>query len=276
MNSYKKILNTVPAHIVLIFFAIFALIPIWIIFISSVKPHVEVYKNQIALPKEFKFQFYHILFKQGYYKNFLNSFYFAFLTTSITVIISTLAAYAFAIKVFFGKTFLFVLILIGLMISEISIIVPVYLMITDLHLKNTLLGIVIPQVALGLSFGIFLLTTFFKEVPKELIEASVVDGCNDRTILYNVILPLSMPSIKALAIIEFLWAWNSFFFPLVLVQDTEVMPMSVRIIDFMGRYLFNYGGIASVCIMMFLPIFILYLISQSSFHRGITLGGLKG
>ena len=160
--------------------------------------------------------------------------------------------------------------------QEISIIVPVYLMITDLHLKNTLLGIVIPQVALGLSFGIFLLTTFFKEVPKELIEASVVDGCNDRTILYNVILPLSMPSIKALAIIEFLWAWNSFFFPLVLVQDTEVMPMSVRIIDFMGRYLFNYGGIASVCIMMFLPIFILYLISQSNFHRGITLGGLKG
>ena len=74
MNSYKKILNRVPAHIVLIFFAIFALIPIWIIFISSVKPHVEVYKNQIALPKEFKFQFYNILFKQGYYKNFLNSF----------------------------------------------------------------------------------------------------------------------------------------------------------------------------------------------------------
>ena len=194
----------------------------------------------------------------------------------ITVIISTLAAYAFAIKIFFGKTFLFVLVLIGLMISEISIIVPVYIMITDLNLQNTLLGIIIPQVALGLSFGIFLLTTFFKEVPKELIEASVVDGCDDKKILYNVILPLSMPSIKALALIEFLWAWNSFFFPLVLIQDTQVMPMSVRIIDFMGRYLFNYGGIATVCILMFLPIFILYLVSQSSFHRGITLGGLKG
>ena len=162
------------------------------------------------------------------------------------------------------------------MISEISIIVPVYLMINDLNLKNTLLGIVIPQVALGLSFGIFLLTTFFKEIPKELIEASIIDGCNDKTILYNVMLPLSLPSIKALAIIEFLWAWNSFFFPLVLVQDTNVMPMSVRIIDFMGRYLFNYGGIATVCILMFIPIFVLYLISQSSFHRGITLGGLKG
>ena len=149
-------------------------------------------------------------------------------------------------------------------------------LILNINLKNTLLGIVIPQVALGLSFGIFLLTTFFKEVPKELIEASIIDGCNDKTILYNVMLPLSLPSIKALAIIEFLWAWNSFFFPLVLVQDTNVMPMSVRIIDFMGRYLFNYGGIATVCILMFITIFVLYLISQSSFHRGITLGGLKG
>ena len=276
MINYKKITESIPIHLILIFFAIIALIPIWIIFISAIKPHVEVYKNQLALPNKIEFQFYQIFITQGYYKNFLQSFYFASITTVITVIISTLAAYAFAIKVFFGKTFLFILVLLGLMISEISIIVPVYLMIMDLNLKNTLLGIIIPQVALGLSFGIFLLTTFFKEVPKELIEASVVDGCNDKTILYNVILPLSLPSIKALAVIEFLWAWNSFFFPLVLVQDTTVMPMSVRIIDFMGRYLFNYGGIATVCILMFIPIFVLYLISQSSFHRGITLGGLKG
>ena len=276
MNKYKKIFSGIPIHLILIFFAIVALIPIWIIFISSIKPHVEVYKNQIALPNEMQLQFYHIFITQGYYKNFLQSFYFASLTTIISVIISILAAYAFAIKVFFGKTILFIFVLAGLMISEISIIVPVYLMINDLNLKNTLLGIVIPQVALGLSFGIFLLTTFFKEVPKELIEASIIDGCNDKSILYNVMLPLSLPSIKALAIIEFLWAWNSFFFPLVLVQDTNVMPMSVRIIDFMGRYLFNYGGIATVCILMFIPIFVLYLISQSSFHRGITLGGLKG
>ena len=276
MINYKKIIERIPIHLILIFFALIALIPIWIIFISAIKPHVEVYKNQLALPNKIEFQFYQILITQGYYKNFLQSFYFASITTIITVIISILAAYAFAIKVFFGKTFLFILVLLGLMISEISIIVPVYLMIMDLNLKNTLLGIIIPQVALGLSFGIFLLTTFFKEVPKELIEASVVDGCNDKTILYNVILPLSLPSIKALAVIEFLWAWNSFFFPLVLIQDTTVMPMSVRIIDFMGRYLFNYGGIATVCILMFIPIFILYLISQSSFHRGITLGGLKG
>ena len=276
MNKYRKIFSGIPTHLILIFFAIVALIPIWIIFISSIKPHVEVYKNQIALPNKMQLQFYHIFITQGYYKNFLQSFYFASLTTIISVIISILAAYAFAIKVFFGKTILFIFVLAGLMISEISIIVPVYLMINDLNLKNTLLGIVIPQVALGLSFGIFLLTTFFKEVPKELIEASIIDGCNDKTILYNVMLPLSLPSIKALAIIEFLWAWNSFFFPLVLVQDTNVMPMSVRIIDFMGRYLFNYGGIATVCILMFIPIFVLYLISQSSFHRGITLGGLKG
>ena len=104
MNKYRKIFSGIPIHLILIFFAIIALIPIWIIFISSIKPHVEVYKNQIALPNKMQLQFYHIYITQGYYKNFLQSFYYASLTTIISVIISILAAYAFSIKVFFGKT----------------------------------------------------------------------------------------------------------------------------------------------------------------------------
>ena len=103
MNKYRKIFSVIPTHLILIFFAIVALIPIWIIFISSIKPHVEVYKNQIALPNKMQLQFYHIFITQGYYKNYLQSFYFASLTTIISVIISILAAYAFAIKVFFGN-----------------------------------------------------------------------------------------------------------------------------------------------------------------------------
>ncbi len=84
-----------------------------------------------------------------------------------------------------------------------------------------------------------------------------------------------MPAIKALALIEFLWAWNSFFFPLVIAAQKEIMPLSVSIIDFVGRFTFNYGLVPTTCVTMFSPILELYLFSQANFRRGITFGAMK-
>ena len=120
------------------------------------------------------------------------------------------------------------------MSSEISVLIPIYNLLQDMGLLNTYAGLILPQTALGLSFGIFLITTFFKDIPRELIDAAVCDGCKDLQLLRHVMIPLGMPAIKALALIEFLWAWNSFFFPLVIATQQDLMPLSVAIIDFMG------------------------------------------
>ena len=195
--------------------------------------------------------------------------------TIITIVLSCLAAYAFAVYDFVGRQLLFVLVLVGLMVSEVSILIPVYMLLKSWNLLNSFVGLVLPQIALGLSFGIFLMTTFFLQVPKDLVDAARLDGCTDLQLLMRVMVPVSIPAIGALAVIEFLWTWNSFFFPLVIATRQDLMPLSVAIIDFMGRFTFNYELVATTCVIMFVPILILYVLTQRSFRRGVTMGAVK-
>ena len=205
----------------------------------------------------------------------INSLIFAGSTTILTVTLSVLAGYGFAAFKFAGKQYLFLVVLVGLMVSETSVLIPVYNLLQDLNLLNTRLGLILPQTALGLAFGVFLMTTFFNDIPKSMLEAAIIDGCSDRQLLQLVVIPLARPAIMSLALIEFMWAWNSFFFPLVIATKEDVKPMSVSIIDFMGRFTFNYEMVATTTVIMFAPILVLYLLTQRSFHQGITFGAIK-
>lgn len=268
--------QSLAAHAVLLFFVVLSLFPIYLMLNASLKSHGELYRSTIALPSDPKWgNFYLIFWEREYYRAFINSIIFAVSTTTLALILSILAGYAFAVYRFLGKELLFVLVLIGIMSSEISVLIPIYNLLQDMGLLNTHVGLILPQTALGLSFGIFLITTFFKDIPRELIDAAVCDGCKDLQLLRHVMIPLGMPAIKALALIEFLWAWNSFFFPLVIATQQDLMPLSVSIIDFMGRFTFNYELVATTCVIMLVPIVVLYLFTQASFRRGITFGALK-
>ena len=263
-------------HAILLFFVALTLFPIYLMFNASLKSHGELFQSTVSLPADPNWDnFYLIFIERGYYKSFINSTIFAVSTTILAIILSVLAGYAFAVYKFFGKQLLFVLVLIGIMSSEISVLIPIYNLLQDMNLLNSYMGLILPQTALGLSFGIFLITTFFKEIPRELLDAAICDGCGDLQLLWRVMIPLGMPAIKALALIEFLWAWNSFFFPLVINTQQDLMPLSVSIIDFMGRFTFNYELVATTCVIMFVPIIVLYLFTQAGFRRGITFGALK-
>lgn len=272
----SKTLSHLVIHIFLLFFVFIALFPIYLMFITSLKTSQELFRSVIALPAEPRwYNFPFILLERGYYKNVINSILVASSTTFLTVLLSVLAGYGFALYRFAGKQILFVIVLVGMMVSESSVLVPVYNLLQDMGLLNTYTGMILPQTALGLSFGVFLITTFFKEIPQELIDAGIIDGCSDLQVLWHVMIPLAQPAITSLALLEFMWAWNSFFFPLVIATQQGLMPLSVAIIDFMGRFTFNYEMIATTCVIMSTPILILYLFTQRSFHQGITFGGLK-
>ena len=176
-------------------------------FITSLKTQAELIRNVFAPPVDPKWANYPlVLIERGYYRAVINSCIFAISTTILTIVLSVLAAFAFAAYQFFGKQLLFVLVLIGLMVSEVSILIPVYNLLKQWNLLNTYAGMILPQVALGLSFGIFLMTTFFREIPRDLVDAARLDGCTDLQILTRVMIPVAMPAINALAVIEFLWA----------------------------------------------------------------------
>lgn len=271
-----KILTNLVVHAFLLIFVFIALFPLYLMFVTSLKTSQELFRSVVALPADPRWQNYSfILIERGYYKNVVNSILVASSTTLLTLTLSVLAGYGFAVYKFLGKQILFVLILTGLMVSEASVLIPVYNLLQDLGLLNTYTGMILPQTALGLAFGIFLITTFFKEVPQELIDAGIIDGCSDLQVLWHVVIPLAQPAITSLALLEFMWAWNSFFFPLVIATRQGLMPLSVSIIDFMGRFTFNYEMVATTCVIMSTPILLLYLFTQHRFHQGIAFGGLK-
>lgn len=261
---------------ILVIFVLISLFPVYLMFITSLKSQAELISNVFDLPHSPKWGNYHlVLIQRGYYRAVINSLIFAGSVTVLTVLLSVLAAFAFAVFDFAGKRVLFVLVLVGLMVSEVSILIPIYNLLKSMNLLNTYVGMILPQIALGLSFGIFLMTTFFREVPRELIDAARLDGCTDWQLLTKIMIPVGLPGINALAVIEFLWAWNSFFLPLVIATKQELMPLSVSVIDFMGRFTFNYELVATTCVIMFVPILILYIFTQRSFRRGVTMGAVK-
>lgn len=269
--------SQVLVHSVLIIFVLVALFPIYLMVTTSLKVSSELYKNVFALPPDPKWEHYPLIFiKRGYYGNFINSLIFAGPVTLICLVLSIFAGYGFALYRFRGREFLFIVILSALMVSEVSLLIPVYFLLKDFGLLNTHLGLILPQAALGLPFGVFLITTFFRGVPPNLLDAGRIDGCSDLRLLWSIVLPIGMPAIKALSVIQFMWAWNSYFFPLVIATKYEVMPLSVALNDFMGRFTMNYELIATTCVIMFIPIVVVYLIMQRSFARGITFGAIKG
>ena len=272
----SRLIQGAIIHAILLLFVFIALFPIYLMFNAALKTSQELFQSFLTLPKDPQWQnFSFILNEQGYKGALYNSMILSTSSMIITTVISVLAGYGFAVYRFVGKQWLFVLVLTGLMVSETSVLIPVYQLLQDLRLLNTYGGMILPQAALGLTFGVFLMTTFFKDIPRALIDAAVVDGGSDMQVLRYVIMPLARPAIMSLALIEFMWAWNSFFFPLVIATKQWLMPMSVRIIDFMGRFTFRYDMIAATTVILFTPILVLYLITQRSFHRGITFGALK-
>ena len=272
----SRLFGNIAVHAVLLLFVVIALFPIYLMFNASLKTSSELFKSIVAPPVSPQWGNFPLIFlERGYYKNMINSVILAGSTSILTVALSILAGYGFAVFRFVGKQTLFIIILVGLMVSETSVLIPVYNLLQDLNLLNTFAGMILPQVGLGLAFGVFLMTTFFKEIPNSLFDAAIIDGCSDLQILRYVVLPMARPSIMSLALIEFMWAWNSFFFPLVIATRQEVKPMSVSIIDFMGRFTFNYEMVATTTVILFAPILILYLITQRSFHRGMTFGAIK-
>ena len=275
-NQTKHVAALIGTHGILLIFVLISLFPVYLMFITSLKSQAELIQNVFALPRDPKWSNYPlVLIERSYYRAVINSLLLAGSVTVITIVISLLAAYAFAVFDFAGRQLLFVLVLVGLMVSEVSILIPVYTLLKSWGLLNTFVGLILPQIALGLSFGIFLMTTFFRDVPKDLVDAARLDGCTDLQLLVRVMVPVGMPAIAALAVIEFLWTWNSFFFPLVIATKQELMPLSVSIIDFMGRFTFNYELVATTCVLMFVPILILYVLTQRSFRRGVTMGAVK-
>jgi multiple sugar transport system permease protein len=162
------------------------------------------------------------------------------------------------------------------MFPQIAIAGPVWTILDRLQWLNTFQGLVAAYVALSLPLAIWILTTFFRDVPREIEEAALIDGCSRLQALYKVVLPLAAPGILTAALLVFIQAWNEFFFALIIMTDPEVQTLPVGIALFPGEYTMPWGEISAASTIATIPLIVLTLIFQRGIVRGLSAGAVKG
>src|SRR5690554_1919097 len=204
---------------------------------------------------------------------FLNSLIVAGAMTLGVLVLSTTAGYAFARLDFPGKNAAFVFCLLGMMVPEQAVFIPLYTMFADLGWHNTHHALVIPRLAVPI--GVFLMTQFFKGIPRDIEEAALIDGSNRFQVFLHIMLPLARPAMVTLAILTFLYAWNDYLWPLISAQRTGMFTITVGLASLQSNFAQSegLGRVMASGVIASLPVVILFLVFQRYVVRAVTVGG---
>jgi len=207
---------------------------------------------------------------------FVNSAMVAVVSTALIVALSSMMAYAFSRLTFPGKRVLFTAIVVGLAIPTMMLIIPQFLLARDLHLLNSLQGLVPFYVGTALGFNTFLLAGFFETIPRELDEAMIVDGAGPWRRYWSLALPLARPALATTVIFAFLGTWDEFAWALTVLNDTDVRTLPIAISLFQGQHSTSWGLVFAASMIAIVPVLIVYIVFQRFFVAGLTTGAVKG
>ncbi len=254
--------------------AIAWMLPIVWVVAMSLKPNAELMRSTAGfLPIPFTIENYRNLLAVSATPRWLfNSAVVAFVMTATVLAVSSLAGYAFARIEFPGRNVLFVLALTGLMVPEQAVFIPLHTMFADWNMHNTHAALVMPRVAVPI--GVFLMTQFFKAVPRELEEAAELDNASRITVFWKIMVPLAFPALTTLGLFTFMYAWNDFLWPLVSATNGGMYTVTLGLASIQGNFAQSegLGSVMAAAVFASLPIVILYLIFQRFIVSGVSIG----
>ena len=207
---------------------------------------------------------------------FKNSIIVTFSAILITMILATIAGYAFAKFKFKGKMSLFYSILIGMMIPAQALLIPIFILSKYAKLLNTYFSLILPYVAFGLPISIFIMRGFFISISNAMIEAARIDGATEFGIFLRIVLPIARPALATVVIFMFLQNWNEFMLALVLILKKKMLTIPVGLTKTFGEYITPWGEYSALVFMTLIPVVIVYAIFQNWFIKGLTAGSIKG
>ena len=275
-----KGLKSSVKYLMLVIICLIFLFPLAWAIVCSVKPEAQILSYPPKwIPETFTMSNYTtVLEKYTYLAWGKNSVITAGTGTLMILAFSSLAAYAFGRFEFRGRKVLYGIIIAMLLIPIQAYMIPLYLMCAKMGILNTYASIIFPSAANVTS--IFILTSFFRGLPKELEEAARIDGCGEFRIFAQIMLPLSKPALSTVTILTFISNWNSFLWPMIAIRDDNLKTLPVGIAQFMGSVnsnaQFQYGTALAGCCMAVIPTMIVFLILQRYFVEGIASSGIKG
>lgn len=268
-------LSTLKYVVLVLFVMLFVGPVLWLVFLS-VKTKQEFAVNPLGLPLDPQWGNYIQAWDQGRFSVYLpNTVIYAIAVVIGVAVLACMAGYALAKVSFPGRSLIFNLFMIGLTLPFLSIMIPLFYIARDLQILGTRWGLILPAVAIGLPFSIFLMRAFFLTIPSELGDAARVDGCSEWGVFARVMLPLAWPGLATVAVFEFLNTWSAYLMPLILVQREELRPVALALPLFQSRYSAELQLIAAASLITIVPPLIIYLFLQRRFVEGVTAGALK-
>ena len=217
-------------------------------------------------------------YQAGIWRYVANSAFVSLLTVALTLLISLLGGYAFAWFRFPGKNALFLATLAILMVPYATLLIPLYVLLNQVGLSNSLVGVTLVLTMFQLPFATFMMRISFEAIPRELDEAAKVDGCSPFTALWRVLLPSVKPGLITVGLFAFLAAWNDFMAPLILINDSDRMTLPLAVANLRGQVqgVVDYGATEAGVVVLALPCAVLFLLLQRHYVRGFMTGALKG
>jgi multiple sugar transport system permease protein len=250
---------------------------VWVLS-TSFKPNQEA----ISFPPKFLpdhptlENYFFVLTDSKLVLSLINSLIVSVGSTALSVTVSALGGYAFARYDFKGKNLLMSTILALFMIPVVINIIPLYIMLANVGLLNSLVALVLTFQILIIPLNIFLLKNYFESLPKELEEAALIDGCSKLGALIRVTIPMSLPGFLIAAILSFRFSWNEFVLPVVIANKPDSMIFQVALYQFISLYRIDWGYLTAGINIAIIPVVVLMLIFQKKMIRGLTLGAVRG
>ncbi len=260
--------------LLLVLSALFLFPVVWII-LSAFKAQSELFTYPLTiLPVNPTLGNFFDAFSRGDFPlYFRNTTFVTVVATAITILINVMAGYALSKYWFRGRDLIFFVMIATLMIPLQVIMIPIFLLLRDLGLLNSLWGIIIPPAATPT--GIFLARQYLLTIPDSLIEAARIDGGGELFIFARIILPLAKPIVATIAIFSFMWRWNDFLWPLIVISNKKVMTVQLALANFVGQFQISWANLLAMTTITMIPMIAVFIFFQKYFIRGITAGGVK-
>lgn len=256
--------------------ALMTILPFLMALITSFKTQMELFQGIFTLPSAFSFANYITAWEQGHFNTyFLNSVLVVFPVVICSILLGILSGFGFGMLKIPGKRVLASLLALGMVLPSESFIIPLYHELRWMGLTNTYLAMILPQIALSMPFTTLMIATAFQQIPKELIEASAMDGASRAKILWGILVPAILPTLSTLALLLFIWTWNEFLIPLILVNKDELRTLPIGMMFFQNKNTIDIPVLMAGAMIVILPLIAVFLVFQRKFISGVTEGAVK-
>ena len=264
-----------PAGVGGVVWLVIVIVPIYYVVITSLKGQAGYFSSNPMLPSSPTLENYRLVFDSGFLRYFTNSVIVTVGTVVPTVAVAFMAAYALVRGSSRPLSAINTIFLLGLAVPLQATIVPIYWLITRLHLYDTLLAIILPSIAFAIPVSVLILSNFLRDIPKELFESMRMDGATDWTMLWRLAMPLVKPALVTIAIYNALNVWNSFMIPLILTQSASSRTLPLSLWTFQGEFTINTPAVLAAVVLSLVPLLALYAFGRRQLVSGLTAGFSK-